>query len=159
MVRALDYEWDAQTHGVEVQASAVHFSFLEFFSKRLMSFIISRIIAILLQISFIIFDYRIRPFIHIYLYVYIDWNFSFEQCCAHIHKLHSFLMLSYCGTRPRWSILQVWRQIIGPLISPTSLIRKNLRIIGQHCTYFLNCYSDDKFLRTTCSDLEKNIFY
>ena len=64
MVRALDYEWDAQTRGVEVQASAVHFSFLEFFSKRLMSFIISIIIAILLQISFIIFDYRIRPFTH-----------------------------------------------------------------------------------------------
>ena len=59
MVRALDYEWDAQTRGVEVQASAMHFSFLEFFSKRLMSFIISRIIAILLQISFIIFDFRI----------------------------------------------------------------------------------------------------
>ena len=66
MVRALDYLCTGCSNGAEVRASAVHFSFLEFFFKKTiffyLSFIISIIIAILLQLSFIIFDYGIRPF-------------------------------------------------------------------------------------------------
>ena len=78
-----------RSNGAVVQGRAF-FIFKKKISKRLISFIISIIIAILLQISFIIFNYRIRPFSG--RYVLENCLIRFREILPNKGKINNLLM-------------------------------------------------------------------